>query len=148
MEEEEEATEIVDHVPAEEATELMVIVDQVLMEEEKEEEEAMVIVDQVPMEAEEEATELTVIVDQVPMEEEAEAMVIVDQVLMEEEEATELTVIVDQVPMEEEEATELMVRSAVRGIFDTTSTFCDTFTCINLLCFIRIRSLAAYFELA
>ena len=113
MEEEEDATEIVDHVPAEEATELMVIVDQVLMEEEK---EAMVIVDQVPMEAE--------------------------------EEATELTVIVDQVPMEEEEATELMVRSAVRGIFDTTSTFCDTFTCINLLCFIRIRSLAAYFELA
>ena len=69
---------------------------------------------------------------------------IVDQVPMEEEE--EATEIVDHVPAEE--ATELMVRSAVRGIFDTTSTFCDTFTCINLLCFIRIRSLAAYFELA
>ena len=81
----------------EEATELMLIADQVTVE--KEEEATEMNVDQVLMEEE---LKVTVIVDQVPAEEEEEEEATemnVDQVLMEEEEeeATELKVTVDQV---------------------------------------------------
>ena len=85
LEEEEEELKLVDHLQMEkeEATELMLIVDQVTVGEE------------------EEATEMNVVVDQVLMEEELKVTVIADQVLMSVEDATELTVIVDEVLEEE-----------------------------------------------